>query len=94
VGGKVVLGAELVRSPTGAQSTTNDHEYDYRVDAAAGTIAMLDSSLSYHPNAPLAVQVTSEPPHTATGPGRRVEILSTAPPKAPVVARVSPAWSI
>ena len=94
VAGQIVLGAELVRSPTGAQSTTNDHEYDYVVDASAGTIALLSSSLHYHPSTPLAVQVVSEPPHTLTGPTRAIEILSTAPPKAPVVARVSPAWSI
>jgi hypothetical protein len=62
---------------------------DYIVGPEAGTLALVSGDA--YLNQPLDVSYI--PADTATGTAFPVQILSTAQPKAPKVARVSPAWA-
>lgn len=62
---------------------------DYKVDAKAGQVTILASKYQGVP-----LDVTWAPTDTLTGAGHRVQVLSSARPAAPKVAKVTPAWSV
>ncbi|HTX01659.1 MAG TPA: hypothetical protein VMD59_22945, partial [Acidimicrobiales bacterium] len=78
-------GTELALSSDGG--STGDY-----LATADGTLALTTGSSSAYSGQELVV--TFVPADTSTGPAfSPVHILSTSPPKAPKVARISPAWS-
>jgi len=71
------------------QSTVLEPKTDYTVDAKNGTIAVTNSDYWGK-----SLELTWVPADTETGKARVVQVLSSARPAAPKVAKVSPAWSV
>lgn len=63
---------------------------DYAADALTGEFAYLKNP---SPSAHVGLKIDFQPTVTKTGPGVPVEVLASARPAAPKVARITPAWS-
>ncbi|HTV11954.1 MAG TPA: hypothetical protein VME20_08825 [Acidimicrobiales bacterium] len=71
------------------QSTVLETKTDYTLDAKNGTIAVTNSHYWGK-----SLDLTWVPADTATGKAHVVQVLSSARPAAPKVAKVTPAWSV
>ena len=74
-------------------NTTLEAGYDFSVDESARTFTLLAVS-GRVAGATVTVDITYEPTVTVAGPSTPVHVLSSAPPKAPVISEIVPAWQI